>query len=118
MWNLLSFEIGNRVGLEEFPVLDDDFNRLMIDLRAVQRLSQHGRSPGAATHCDQLHSGPEPGLVRGRTGNHVDELPLFAECETQRVGGTRHLRFFGACGTKDVWLDVVYHAPATAFYSA
>src|ERR1700751_4042558 len=118
MWNLLSFEIGNRVRLEEFPVLDNDFNRLMIDLRATQRLSQHGRSPGAATHCDQLHSGPEPGLVRGRTGNHVEELAFGAECETQRLGGARHLGFFGACGTKGVRLVVVHQAPAAAFDTA
>src|SRR5579864_3531017 len=118
MWNLLSFEIGNRVRLEEFAVLDNDFNRLMIDLRAVQRLSQHGRSPGAATHCDQLHTGREPGLVRGRTGNHVHELAFFAECETQRVGGAGHLGFFGACGTKGVRLVVVHQAPAAAFDTA
>src|ERR1700751_5122735 len=73
MWNLLSFEIGNQVRLEEFPVLYAEFKRLVLDLRAGQPLGQHRRRPGAPAHCDQHHSGPEPGLVCGRTGTDVDE---------------------------------------------
>ncbi len=91
---LLPIVVGNRIGLEELRVFDQQFDGRGASLRGLDGGMQHLRRELAAVDGDQPHTWTKARLVRRRADADVAQLAICGHGKSQRiaeVGGLRQL---------------------------